>query len=126
MEHMPYLVSKNAENPLISILLIYDLLKILENVFKCGQKVDKSHVEIFDSFYNFKHDGDISQHPTIPIDVKFEPKNFYFINGRLRYCPNLISPVHNVIELPDKPTSLEEQPSLFKTENINFLNRLLT
>ena len=126
IEHMPWLMAKNRENSLVSILIAHDVFKILKNMFRSEQKVDKSHVDIFDTFYNYKHDGDISQHPTLPLEVKFEPKNFYFVNGRLKYCPNLISPAHNVIELPDKPSAYEnKKSSLFKTENINFLYNLL-
>jgi len=32
-EHLPYLLQKNQENSLVSILMIHDILKILKNVY---------------------------------------------------------------------------------------------
>jgi hypothetical protein len=34
MEHLPYLVKKNQENELVSILVVHDILKILKGVLK--------------------------------------------------------------------------------------------
>ena len=36
----------------------------------------------------------------MPIPLEFDQRNFYFKNGRLKYCPSLISPCHNIVEIP--------------------------
>lgn len=55
-----------------------------------------SNQQSFDKFYNYRFDN---ESPDL-IEVKFEPRNLYFSNGKLKYCPNLLSPCHNFMDVP--------------------------
>jgi hypothetical protein len=33
VEHLPYLIHQNQRNELVSVLVIYDMLKILKNIY---------------------------------------------------------------------------------------------
>lgn len=68
----------------------------------------------------------------LPIAVTFENKNFHFKNGRLKYCPNLISPYHNIVESKHEQSSSkligsskQHKSGMGKYDNIVFLNRLI-
>jgi hypothetical protein len=44
----------------------------------------------------FESSMDKGKQNQLPIPIVFEARNFYFKNGRLKYCPPLLSPSHNI------------------------------
>jgi len=69
----------------------------------------------------FESSMDKGKQNQLPIPIVFEAKNFYFKNGRLKYCPPLLSPSHNIQEVP------KTKKSHFETrfENLRFLNKVV-
>jgi hypothetical protein len=53
---------------------------------------------MFNKFLEHNDDPDRDNQLTkdIPLAVFFDPRAFYFINGRLKYCPPLLSQSHNL------------------------------
>jgi hypothetical protein len=100
VEHLPYLIEQNRHNELVSILIIHDLLKILKHIYLQETMHSESTVSTFNKWYDYKENGSYVQPLAnkIPLAFQFDPRTFYFKNGRLKYCPALVSPCHNVLE----------------------------
>jgi hypothetical protein len=93
VDSLPFLIEQNKSNELVSVLVIHDLLKILKSIYKHEHTAVMASTQPFDTELNHKKASKGE------INVKFEPRNFYFKLGRLTYCPNLLSPCHNIVEI---------------------------
>ena len=118
VEHLPFLLEQNQSNEYVSVLLMHDLLKILKHV--CTQEImfQQSGQDTFDKFFNLENEAGRPQ--TTRQSVRFEPNSFFFANGKLKFCPPLISPCHNIINEVDSPGA---HPQHY--ENLGFLSKLL-
>ena len=114
VEFLPELIKQNEANEFISTLLIHDMLKIFKNVYGRQHSVMESVSETFDENFVYHQDEferqsqrNLDQFGHLGEQPVFEPRNFVLMNGRIKYCPNIISRVHNIKEHPppiQKPT----------------------
>ena len=131
VELMPWLLAENRTNELVSVVVVHDLLKILKNIYLSQEAVRNSNHELFDSNLQYHENMNsidllYSIQVRLPLPITFDVKSFYFKNGRLRYCPPLISPSHNVVEIEeDNFKSKSKYAKVFKFDNLIFLNRLI-
>jgi len=78
----------------------------------------QSGQDTFDKFYNLENEA--GRPSSIQTSVRFEPNSFLFTNGKLKFCPSLISPSHNIAE---EVESSGTHPQHY--ENLGFLSKLL-
>lgn len=105
---LPSLLKSNNDNEYISLLIVYDLLKILKNLYQQHENLQNLNVDGYQEQTNNNKF----------VQIVFDLKSFVIKNGRLKYCPSLISAYHNVQEV-------ETQVQNNKFENLIFVNKLI-
>jgi hypothetical protein len=122
VEHLPYLIEQNHRNELVSVLVIHDLLKILNTTLE--QEQSSICCPTFNKFK--EHHETNGQQASTQMTVYFDPRTFYFVNGRLKYCPHLLSPCHNVTESSLKIERDDQtKQNALRNENFGFISRLI-
>ena len=106
VEYLPELIKQNEINEYVSIVLIHDMLKIFKNVYRRQNSVMESVSESFDQNFVYHQDEferkihrNLDQVVDLGEQPVFEARNFVFMNGRLKYCPTLLSRIHNIKEI---------------------------
>lgn len=115
LEHMPYLSDQYKKNEMVGILLVHDLLKMLITLY------EQEQVEVLpfvNKYFDARQEG--SNSTQVPIELILDFRNLYLVNGRLKYCAPLISPVHNIGQ-SDESTA----HSKARTDHLHAVHKLI-